>query len=64
MTVSEVYTYNRKCVKENTSPSVSQLVLREHCPLSCSREDNCSSDLLNFPMLPQGELRGDSPPYE
>lgn len=45
-----------------SSPSVSQLVFREHCPLSLSREDSCSSDLLSLPMLLQGDRRGDSPP--
>ena len=46
------------------SPSVSQLVFREHCPLSLSREDSCSSDLLSLPMLLQGDRWGDSPLYE
>lgn len=45
-------------------PSVSQLVLREHCPLSRSSEESCSSDLLSFPILLQGERRGESPPYD
>lgn len=43
-------------------PSVSQLVLREHWPLSWSMEESCSSDLLSFPMLLQGDRRGESPP--
>lgn len=45
-------------------PSVSQLVFREHCPLSLSREDSCSSDRLSLPVLLQGDKRGDSPPQE
>lgn len=45
-----------------SSPSVSQLVFREHWPLSLSKEDSCSSDLLSLPMLLQGDRRGDSPP--
>lgn len=46
----------------HSSPSVSQLVFREHWPLSLSKEDSCSSDLLSLPMLLQGDRRGDSPP--
>jgi hypothetical protein len=45
-------------------PSVSQLVFREHCPLSLSREDSCSSERLSLPVLLQGDRRGDSPPQE
>lgn len=45
-------------------PSVSQLVLREHWPLSLSSEESCSSDLLSFPIMLHGERRGESPPYD
>lgn len=58
-----VRVFMRACVR--ALPRVSQLVFREHCPLSRSIADSCSSDWLSLAMMPQDDRQaGESLLYD
>lgn len=53
-----------QCSRVGVLPSVSQLVFREHWPLSLSWAESCSSDWLSLPMMPQDDRHGVSLLYD